>query len=1352
MSGLEAEVASAIVSALLSKEVFTFFSTWDLDTSLLDQLETQLNSVEALLRDAEEKLIERNVYVEEWVQKARFAIYDADDFLDKTLADAPNKDKIKNKVKDIGRAIHPHKKTIEEEMGEIIAVLQFLAAQKDALGLREKSELTSYREGRLPSTLVNESSFIHGRSVDTKMIMLLLNSREGKDDALRVIPIVGMGGIGKTTLACLVFNEYQSLNQSFGLTSWLGRLARCIHNRANLPEFDLKGWVQVSDKFDATRVIKSLLEYITGQKKSTTSFEFLQQELRYKLQGKRFLIVLDDFWSTKPEDWDVLQICFSAGAPGSRIIVTTRSIEVARTVTTTRDFFYELNKLSKDESWTLFENNVFGKENPNACPRLIDIGKEIVSKCDGLPLAIKMIGGLLRSKGDNAMQWTSVLNSENWENTKIISSLRLSYYNLPVGVKECFAYCSIFRKDYTFSMEEMVMLWMGEGLIDKFGNDNSYEDVARTYFDLLCSTFFFLELSSGTSKFVMHNLIHDLAVSVSRGVCVDLDNVNVQSRRLSYMQGKEEPRLNSMSGTKVYHLRTFLPLREGCLSRGQQGFRLENKLFRDLLSSFKLLRVLCLGGYLISKLPDSIGDMKLLRYLDLSNTNIDHLPDKMCRLCNLQILLLFDCQKLKGFPAAVCNLTNLRHLDLSRSGIDSVPDKIRGLHHLRILLLSGCRNLTRLPSEIYHLVNLRHLHIDGTNLEEMPDGIGKMRNIQTLSNFVVGGGKSKQMREFKELFNLQGKLVISRLNNVEDAKDVVVAGFRKKEYIEELVLEWERSRARGTELDDEKVLNAIDAHNNLKSLTIQGYGGKRLSDWIVGVGPSFTGTVSLCIADCSNCEALPSLGKLPFLKNLKIERLDRVESFGEEFYGDSRNPFQALEKLIIDDMKVLKTWRLPEGDRLGFQMLQDVQIVRCSELTMIPYCFPSLSRLAIINCHNLIKLKTCGEAKAGSSSVTVYGHPFQSIHFSSCPKLEEIPNNFVNSDSFDIKDCKRLVSVPRLQHVRKLTLTDVGASLPVEAALQECRDEVMEELTIGTSLSDLNNAQIYRFTSLKRLKLLIPIMRPENGEVMIRLPPNLSDITICHGTLHEHTKMLTELSNLNSLTKLEFYECGALESLPDVALPSTLKYLTVYRCSALRNIPDRLLSRCSESLQELRIDNCRSLMCLPSTLSTLLSLQTLHISGCDGIHQLPTIYGSAPNYLTNLSDLRISDCGALECLPDGFHKATTLHTFYMDNCPNLSVNKDRFPVSIRGLCISDCGKMKPFVKTVLPTLTSLTHLELRGFLDIRSLDHCLPESIQTLKIWSFPRLKSLSGVLPNLKHLRKLEVEDCPRVDPKSWS
>uniref|UniRef100_A0A7N0RD32 NB-ARC domain-containing protein n=1 Tax=Kalanchoe fedtschenkoi TaxID=63787 RepID=A0A7N0RD32_KALFE len=280
-----------------------------------------------------------------------------------------------------------------------------------------KSELSSCRKGRLPSSsLVDDTYTIYGRLVDKDTMIYMLNSREGQDDALRVIPIVGAGGIGKTTLASMVFHEYKSSTRYFRLRNWL----RGFENKSsNLNVFEVQGWACVSDDFGATCVIKSLLEYITGQEsKVGSSLELVQHELMEKLRGKKFFIVLDDFRSDRLHYWDVLKTCFSVGALGSRVLITTRSKEVARIVTTTHDFIYELDELSLDESWFLFEDIVF--QDRDLCKNrvLTDIGLDIICRYKGLPLTIKKIGLLLLSKGNDEVEWRKVLNNKTWEEAR----------------------------------------------------------------------------------------------------------------------------------------------------------------------------------------------------------------------------------------------------------------------------------------------------------------------------------------------------------------------------------------------------------------------------------------------------------------------------------------------------------------------------------------------------------------------------------------------------------------------------------------------------------------------------------------------------------------------------------------------------------------------------------------------------------------------------------------------------------------------------------------------------------------------------------------------------------------------
>ncbi|CBI23830.3 unnamed protein product, partial [Vitis vinifera] len=554
---------------------------------------------------------------------------------------------------------------------------------------------------------------------------------------------------------------------------------------------------------------------------------------------------------------------------------------------------HHLGQLSFEDCWSLFAKHAFENGDSSLHPELEEIGKGIVKKCKGLPLAAKTLGGALYSEL-RVKEWEFVLNSETWDlpNDEILPALRLSYSFLPSHLKRCFAYCSIFPKDYEFEKEILILLWMAEGFLQQFENKKTMEEVGDGYFYDLLSRSFFQKSNSHKSYFVMHDLIHDLAQLVSGKFCVQLKDGKMNEileklRHLSYFRSEYDPfeRFETLNEVNGLH------------------FRLSNRVWTDLLLKVQYLRVLSLCYYKITDLSDSIGNLKHLRYLDLTYTLIKRLPESICSLYNLQTLILYEC-----------------------------------------------RCLVELPKMMWKMISLRHLDIRHSKVKEMPSHMGQLKSLQKLSNYIMGEQSGTRVGELKKLSRIGGSLVIQELQNVVDAKDASEANLVGKQYLDELQLEWNR----GSDVEQngaEIVLNNLQPHSNLKRLTIYGYGGSRFPDWL---GPSVLNMVSLRLWYCTNMSTFPPLGQLPSLKHLYISGLEEIERVGAEFYGTEPS-FVSLEALSFRGMRKWKEWLCLGGQGGEFSRLKELYIERCPKLIgALPNHLPLLTKLEIVQCEQLV--------------------------------------------------------------------------------------------------------------------------------------------------------------------------------------------------------------------------------------------------------------------------------------------------------------------------------------------------------------------------------------------------------------
>ena len=603
------------------------------------------------------------------------------------------------------------------------------------------------------------------------------------------------------------------------------------------------------------------------------------------------MIVLDDLWNDNYNDWDELVTPLIKGNSGSRVIITTRQQKVAEVAHTFP--FHKLEVLSDEDSWSLLSKHAFGSENfcDNKCPNLEAIGRKIARKCSGLPIAAITLGGLLRSKVD-AKEWSAILKSDLWklENDNILPALLLSYQYLPSHLKRCFSYCSIFPKDYPLDRKRLIFLWMAEGFLEHSQGEESMEEVGDEYFAELLSRSLIQQLNgdSGGPKFVMHDLVNDLATVVSGKSCYRLEcggDVSEKVRHFSYNQETYDILKKFKVFDKFQSLRSFLPIEY----RWKHNY-LSRKVVDDLIPTLGRLCVLSLSNYCnITILPDSIGNLVQLRYLDLSHTKIKSLPDTTCNL-----------------------------------------------YYLQTLILAVCLNLTELPEHIGKLINLRHLDIDRTGIKALPNQILELENLQTLTVFIVGkqnvGLSVKELARFPKL---QGKLLIKNLQNVIDVVEAYDSNLKRKKYIEELTLQW------GDESEDslkgKDVLDMLQPPIDLKRLNIDLYGGTSFPSWLGD--SSFSNLVSLCIENCAYCVTLPPLGQLSSLEDLSISGMSILETIGPEFYGivgggsnSSFQPFPSLEKLEFTIMPNWKKWLPVQDGIFPFPCLKTLKLYDCPEL------------------------------------------------------------------------------------------------------------------------------------------------------------------------------------------------------------------------------------------------------------------------------------------------------------------------------------------------------------------------------------------------------------------------------------
>ncbi|KAE8766853.1 putative disease resistance protein RGA1 [Hordeum vulgare] len=1201
---------------------------------------------------------------------------------------------------------------------------------------------------------------LYGRDTQNKEIIDGITHGEYSSKQLTVLPIVGPGGVGKTTFTQHIFDEVKSC-------------------------FQVTIWICVSLNFTADRLAQEILEQIPKDNSSESKTgRSKEEQIEQRLRSKRFLLVLDDVWKYPEDEWKKLLAPFrKVGTEGNMVIVTTRIPGVANMVRTV-DHSIEMERLGPQDIMSFFEACVFDDQQQpwQDHPELRDVGKKIVDKLKGFPLAAKTVGRLLRNEL-TVDHWTRVLESKEWElqasENDIMPALKLSYDYLPFHLQQCLSCCALFPEDYEFDTEELVHLWIGQGILHSDDEKKRSEDVGLRYLtDLVNQGFFKKDVSRlGGSYYTIHDLLHALVVKVSSYECLCISSSNVMSIQIP-------PSVRHLSvivdDADVKDTVTFEDYKKD-LCALEQRFDVQNLrtlilfgkyhanfsgIFRGLFREARALRTVFLAG---------------------ASYNVEDVLPNFLKLVHLRCLRIKSVYS--GWPYVI-----YEHGD---KGL-CIPSMLCRLYHLEVIDLQGWEGQFGSTRYMSNLVKLRHFVVPR---EEPHSGIfevGKLKFLNELKAFRVGQErKAFELSQLGKLRNIGGLLGIYNLEKVLSEEEATESKLMHKSHLQELMLEWDVERSNRVPAFEQSVLENLVPHRNMRHLCIRGHGGTNCPTWL-GENHSIKNLESLSLDDLS-WGNLPPLGEMWMVNDLGEEYQVCIAGQG----------FKILKRLKLVKILRLRKWVADNNTVDLFSHLEELTIVGCSELIELPFSdlsygrpqqeksmdwFPRLRSLRIEDCPKLLSLPpipwTC---RPCSIQLNRVGSSLERLGYREQYGSDSTFSlDVVGKDGQDSAFLKALV-FSNLTFVKEIDmhqcrctgkeLTQVFSLMPVLTHIIIVGCHGIKWLGVaGQSSASCSSAEQLHQEQIRQQKqeadqggdgvLLLP---PQLQRLYIEKFPELSllsdslegdkeggglkdlcslqslDIMDCPKLLHSYSSSSFPFPASLPLQRLLLMSCGEFrgESICPLLAQGHLKELCIFETpnvfSGSEPLLDMKLIPCSSAHQELnlRTDDVAGLLTTHICSLISSSLTTLYLGWNQDAESFTHEQEEALQLLTSLQELAF--CQKLQCLPVCLNILASLKTLNLWSCQVIkSLPEDGLPSSLQELNIDDCPALESLPKDGLPS--SLSKLKISNCPAIKSLPKgSLPSSLQELNIYNCTALMSLpKDSLPS--SLQKLKLHDCPAL------